>query len=305
MKRYLFNILVFFAIVAAVDFGVSVAGDYLQAHAKSGDTKRIDDLVMRSQHDIVILGSSRAHHHYDTPFLCDTLGLDLYNAGYDGNGVVLATGILDMIVQRYRPKLVLFDVEPVFDIYVYENDKNHVRYINNLKPYYCQKNIGDIIRDVSMEEWCKVNSGMLRYNTSIILMLKENMVSTENQDYGYEPLKGIYTGEPLVGNDNDILDSFKLAYVEKLINTAHSNNVPIAFVASPKYAQSKHDVLKPVKDICELRNVEFINYYDKEFFMAHKELFKEPMHLNETGARIFSILIAQDINRLLQRNGNQ
>ena len=114
MKKYLLHILLFFAFVAVVDVSVGSFGRYLQGHAKGGSTRQFDDLVMKDQHDVLILGSSRARHHYDTPFLSDTLGLDVYNAGYDGNGVVLAVGILKMVLNRYCPKLVIFDVEPPF-----------------------------------------------------------------------------------------------------------------------------------------------------------------------------------------------
>ncbi len=97
MKKYIVHILIFFTIVAVIDISVGLAGDYLVSHVKSGDAKRTNDLAMVDKHDVLILGSSRARHHYDTPFLSDTLGLDVYNAGYDGNGVVLAYGLLEMI----------------------------------------------------------------------------------------------------------------------------------------------------------------------------------------------------------------
>ena len=127
MKKFIFNILLFFGIVAVFDICVGFAGDYLQAHAKGGSTKEFNDLVKKDKHDILVLGSSRAHHHYDSPFLSDTLGLDVYNAGYNGNGVVLAYGILEMAIKNYKPKLVIFDVEPAFDINVYSEDNQHKR----------------------------------------------------------------------------------------------------------------------------------------------------------------------------------
>lgn len=58
MKRYIVNILVFVAIVAVVDIGVGYAGDYLRNHAKGGETRKLNDLVMKDCHDVVILGSS-------------------------------------------------------------------------------------------------------------------------------------------------------------------------------------------------------------------------------------------------------
>ena len=68
MKKYITNILLFFAIVAMIDLCIGYFGDYLQAHAKGGVTMRINDIAMKDCHDVVVLGSSRAHHHYDTPF---------------------------------------------------------------------------------------------------------------------------------------------------------------------------------------------------------------------------------------------
>ena len=103
----------------AVDIAVGFVGVYLRDNARGGDTRQFNDLAMRAEHEILILGSSRAHHHYDSPFLSDTLGIDVYNGGIDGNGVVLAYGILEMVLNRYKPKLVVFDVEPAFNINIY------------------------------------------------------------------------------------------------------------------------------------------------------------------------------------------
>lgn len=176
MKKFIISILVFFAIVGLIDLGVGAFGGYLQEHSKGGTVRQFNDLVNKDKHDILILGSSRAHHHYDVPFMSDILGLDVYNAGLDGNGVVLADGILEMVLARYTPKVILFDVEPSFDIIVYGNDNNHVRYISNLKPYYKREGVSEIIKEVSMEEWYKVQSGMIRYNTKIINNLVDNII---------------------------------------------------------------------------------------------------------------------------------
>lgn len=167
MKKYIINILFFFAIIAVIDFNVGLVGEYLQSHAKGGPTRETNDLVMVDQHDVLIFGSSRCKNHYDTPFISDTLGLDVYNAGYDGNGVVLSYGLLSLILERYQPKLVLLDVEPAFDIEVYEGDNNHRRYLRPLKPYYKNTIVSTIIKNVSVEEWYKSLSGMMRYNTEI------------------------------------------------------------------------------------------------------------------------------------------
>ena len=301
MKRYILKIILFFAIVAGIDFCAGWSGDYLQAHAKGGAAKRTNGLVMIDYHDIVIFGSSRAHHHYDTPFLSDILGLDVYNAGYDGNGVVLACGLLEMILERYHPKLIIFDVEPAFDIEVYSNDNAHKRYLSLLKPYYKHEKVGEIIYDVSPEEWYKVHSGLLRYNSSFVSLLIYNFKRKDIEIRGYAPLSGSYSIEPKKGQKNEIeLDTFKLAYVEKLIQISRTHQVPIVFVGSPKLGMTSSAPLKPVIEICDNYHVQFLDYYADEEFMQHKEWFKEPMHLNADGAKLFSERLVPEIKKLLQ-----
>ena len=296
MKKFLLHILLFFVIVAVVDVGIGVLGSYLQGHAKGGRTRQFDDLVMKDKHDVLILGSSRAHSHYDTPFLSDTLGLDVYNGGNDGNGVILAYGILEMVLERYQPKVVVFDVEPAFDIIEYEQDFNHTRYISHLKPYYKKQVASEIIKDISAEEWRKVQSGMVRYNTEIVEILVDNIIDRGVEKYGYLPLNGKMEKEPdAKASKLPVLDTFKLKYIEKLINLCQSHGLTLILVGSPKYGAKDSSALQPVKDIANKHGVHFLDYYAEPMFMEHKDWFKEPMHLNNEGARQFSRLLANDL----------
>lgn len=288
MKRYIIKILLFFAIVAIIDISVGKFGDYLQANAQGGITSRTNDLLMKDNHDVVILGSSRAHHHYDAPLMSDILGLDVYNAGYDGNGIVLAYGILSMILERYNPQLVVFDVEAAFDINVYEPDNNHIRYLGYLKPYYRNATVAGIFKDISSEEWYKVHSGMIRYNTTILSMCADYNRSYDKSMRGYAPLEGQYIGEPETKKADVEVDYFKLAYVEKLIKLAKDKKVPLLIIASPMYgAESSYDV-KAVIDICKTQGVPFLDYYSVNEYNNHKDWFKDSMHLNEIGAEQFT-----------------
>lgn len=300
MKKFIVNILLFFLIVAAIDFAIGKLGDYLLTHAKGGKTRALEDLVMNDYHDVVIFGSSRARHHYDAPFLCDTLGFDVYNAGYDGNGVVLAFGLLEMILERYHPKLILYDVEPAFDINVYEKDNGHKRYISLLKPYYNNHIIGDIIKDVSTDEWYKVHSGLLRFNSNLFSLFVDNIKYKPNPQNGFLPLEGVYDREPEGSfRQADELDFFKLKYDEKFLILAKTYDVPLAVIASPKYGAKSSKELSPVTDLCNYYDVPFLDYYSDSVFMQHKEWFKEPMHLNKVGARHFSKLVADIILELI------
>lgn len=294
--------MLFFAIVAVIDLWVGFTGDYLQAHAKSGDTYKTNSLVIKDNHDILVFGSSRACHHYDTPFLSDTLGLDVYNAGYDGNGVVLAYGLLDMVLERYQPKLVVLDVEPAFDINVYSADNGHKRYIGLLKPYYRHSGAEEVIRDVSEEEWYKCFSGMMRYNTTIFSKALDNVRGGTSDNKGYLPITGSNVSETTKKEkDKSNIDHFKLKYFERMLLLARSNNIPIMVVASPKLGVESSDGLQPVIELCEKHDVPFVDYYANAEFIQHKDWFKESMHLNNVGARLFSERLIDDIGNMLNK----
>ena len=239
MKRFIINILVFFVLVAAIDLCVGLVGDYFQSHAKGGNTHKTNDLVTKEKHDILIFGSSRACHHYDAPFLSDTLGMDVYNAGYDGNGVVLSYGLLLLVLERYQPKLIVFDVEPSFDINKYAADNGNKRYINTLKPYYKNVGVASLIKVVSEEEYYKNYSGMMRYNTTIISKTLDYIGGSTIANNGYVPMNGIYTGTPEKKNRRPpAVDAFKLDCFSKMLALVKSKNVPIMVVVSPKYANA-------------------------------------------------------------------
>ena len=286
-----------------IDICVGFAGDYLQDHAKGGETKALNDLVKKECHDIVILGSSRAHHHYDTPFLSDTLGMDIYNAGYDGNGVILGYGLLEMIMERYQPKLIIYDIEPHFDVIVYDGDNHHKRYIKKLKPYYRNEIIGSIIKDVSTEEWYKTHSGCIRYNTVIIPLLIDNIKGRSMTPKGYLPLYGSLVSESSSKKKKYTqVDYFKLKYFEKLLKLVNDNHIPMVVVASPMLGVESSAALLPAFKLCYDYQIPVLDYYVDSLFLQHKEWFHDASHLNSIGAREFSKRIVCDIEDHLKKS---
>ena len=297
MKKIIANIILFFAIVFAIDFGFGKVCDYMNAHAKGGVTKQMYDLCMKDRHDILIMGSSRAHHHYVPQIIEDSLGMDCYNAGQDGNGVILMYGIYQMIVNRYLPKLIIYDVEQAFDLYEYRNDNNRTRYLAAQKPYIREPGIASIFKDVSREEYYKTLSGLCRYNSVSIPLLIDCIKSRPMFDKGYSALNGAIKEEPKKKEAAEglVIDSVKFEYIRKFIGDVTERNIPLLVVASPKYGTSNSDNLQPIKDLCVCYGVPFLDYQADDVFMRHKEWFKEPMHLNDKGAKVFSRTIVSSI----------
>lgn len=299
MKRYLIRILLFFAIVAFVDMAIGNIADYMQANAKGGDTKQLNDFVVNDRYDIFILGSSRAHHHYVPQVFKDSLGMDCYNGGRDGNGIIFQYGIYKMITERYHPQLVIYDVEPAFDIYEFEEDVNHTRYLSALKPYYKHPEVEQTFKDVSTIEYLKVHSGLFRHNSALISIFIDYLVSRgDNTDSsnGYSPLFGAIKQEyNKIVDEERVDDALKQSYMLKLIKDASDNQIPLLIVASPKHGATNSDCFNDIKQYCEDYNVPFFDYYADSYFMAHPEYFKEPMHLNGDGAELFTKVVVEYI----------
>lgn len=293
MKKYITHILLFFLIVSLVDIVAGRFGDFLQSHANGGATMRTNSFVSKDIHDVIVMGSSRAHHHYDTPFICDSIGIDIYNAGYDGNGVVLAYGFLSMVLERYSPKLIIYDITPNFDIYEYQPDNHNARYLTILKPYYDNPEVGGIMKDISYEEWLKCHSGLIRYNSGLARSLMDKVGLQGVDDCGYAPASGALEDDRKENASlSNTIDPIKLRYVEQIISLSRQNDIPIVFVASPWYGATDSEILNPIKDICKKREVPFWDYFtDSEF--CDRELFNDPGHLNNKGARLFSKKIIQ------------
>lgn len=302
MKRYITNIVIFFVVVFTIDIVVGYCGDYMLSKATRGNTNRNNNLARVDQHDVLILGSSRARYHYDAAFLSDTLNLDVYNGGYEGRGVITAYGFLSMILERYSPQLILFDLNPDFDILVHAPDMNDKRYIEVLKPYWRDKTVGSIICDVSKEDWYKCHFGMLRYNTTILQMIVDLKGANYEKNKGSVLLNGVYDWDSEITKVEPQIDSLKLIYIDKFLQLAKDKHIPIMVVASPKYGQTSSDMLHPVTDICEEKEIPFFDYWASEPFMSHKEWFNDPLHLNHKGTMIFNRLLVDDIKKQLKNN---
>jgi len=296
MRKYILKIALFFGIVIVVDLGFGLACGWLESHAKGGMTRRIHEITSLQKADVVMMGSSRAHHHYVSSILADSLGITAYNAGVDGNGIVLAKGLYEMMAKRYTPKVIIYDVEPAFDINVYAEDGNNTRYIGQLRPYCQDVQVKEIITRVDASEKYKDLSAMFRYNSKVFDLLKDFVVLSDYTVDGFAPMYGEMKREPdkkTVGVLSQ-KDTLKLSMLEEFVAELSTSDTRLIMMVSPKYGAISSEVFEPVKDICNKYVVEFWDYYtDPEF--QKMEYFKEQMHLNDKGARAFSECIAQKL----------
>lgn len=289
MKKFLINIAIFFAIVTVVDFSLGKVFHYLQAHA-GGRTGAEWYACRESNEDIIIMGSSRASHHYVPQIISDSLGMSCFNAGQDGNGIILQYGRWKMILERYAPKVLIYDVTPGFDLQ--END--NMAYVDRLKPFCYDSEVKNYVADIFPIERWKLYSQMYRYNYKFLEMMSDCVKSKDDQQYGYIPLYGQIRKEVVEGSSNAKVkpiefDETKLHYLECLAQECQAKNTQLIFVVSPYYkgGSFNEETFSPVSDLATKYGLPFY-YLNVSNFTDDPNLFKDSYHLNDEGAKAFT-----------------
>lgn len=289
MKRFVLKVFIFVLLLGAIDVVIGHFFDHALSKATLTDFGRDNHITNIGTEDILIFGSSRAIHHYNAKMLKDSLGMDCYNCGEDGQGIILNYGRLLMEMERHHPKMVIYDVQPDYDIE--ENDNS--KYLKWLKPHYDRKGIPDIVKSIDERESWKLLSHLYRYNSEYILLLIALAHSNEKaSDNGYFPLNGqmdtMKIDETRAASRTGIkTDSIKIRYLKKMIDEL--KGCQLVFVVSPTwYGNNSNDKLKEIETICKERNIAYLDFSNLPKYVHQNELFKDGMHLNSKGADEFT-----------------
>lgn len=302
MRKFILKILCFFGVVIAVDYVVGVVGDYMQHHSKPGPIKQMDDLIFNESFDVLIMGSSRARHHYVPSIFRDSLHCDVYNAGFDGNGVILAYGLLGLIVSHHSPKLVVYDIEPSFDLFENANDENNSRYLTELRPFGRSEWIDSFSKEISYFEPFKKNSNLYRYNSKLPYSFVEFIKPMRVFPDGYFPIEKTMDPYKVITYPQENIDLKKLEFVRRFIDFCSENGIKLVICFSPKYGKTGSTELAPIIELCQINDVPVFDFYAASFFMDRPELFAEPMHLNKHGAEEYSQKIVTLIKKEYEKD---
>ena len=246
--------------------------------------------------DVLVFGSSRAVHHYNSKMISDSLGLSCYNCGQDGNGVILNYGHWLMLKERYQPKFIIYDVYPEYDLLYGDNHT----YLVWLKLYYNREGISDIFEKIDKTEKYKMQSMLYRYNYNPLQVVADFIHPIKEIDkYGFRPLPGKLDTMKIrkIGKRPDTyqFDSVKLAYLERMIHERGSTK--IVFVISPSWYGTDSKAFGPLKDICLRENIPIIDLSNSSDFVGNMKLFRDGSHLNADGADEFT----QDLVKVLKK----
>ena len=272
--------------------------------SKYGIFRRQIYCLTESQDDLMILGSSRAAHHYVPQIFEDSLGITCYNAGSDGQCIYYHYGILSSRIQREQPpKIVILEVINT-DVEVSQGATFSLEAaLDRYAPHYGEfEEIDSLFAFNGWKEKIKLISKTYKYNSKLVQTIKCNYIPWP-EDKGYEALNGVMkitekdvVTDVALQSEQPNIEEQKLVYLQKFINDCKVNNIKLVMCYSPYYNQSIPKSIKMIEELAKINGVCFLNYGNDARFQV-PEYFQDPSHLNNNGA----ILYSKEISRILKR----
>lgn len=301
MRRFLLKTILFFILLVVIDVIVGRALSYMVAHANGGDNGRNNYICNQTHEDVLVFGSSRAIHHYNPKVISASLGMSCYNCGQDGNGAILSYGRLQLILQRYSPKMVIYDVMPKYDLL--KGEDNH-RFLGWLRAYYDKPGIEEIFEDVDVTEKYKMMCQMYRYNTKFIQVISDFFHPVHNSDYqGFRPLNkemDMMKVTSMGKGHKPIYDEVKIGYLERFMSLALANGVKVIVCVSPIYNGMDATELSPIVEYCKANDVLLMDYSNHPKYLHNNRYFCDGGHMNAIGANEFSKDLAKELKYMKQ-----
>lgn len=274
---------------------------YLTANSNTVSVGRISYAIHRSTSDLLILGSSRAQHHYVSTILEDSLNMSVYNAGIDeAEGINVQLPLLQIILERYTPKMVILEVS--------EGDFNTTVKTDNiislLAPYYGISDAADSMFAYYKKSLPYEVSHLYRYTSTswsnLVGVIKT--IPRNFEEKGYDPITyvmkdTIIKDQPFVQHKN----FEKLSFLQTFIDICKTHNISLVLCNSPKYTRVDGLYFRYIHEIANKNKIPFFDYHTAGVFWDKPEYFSDNAHLNDKGARKFTSMVAKDFLILYKR----
>ena len=303
--RFWKTILIVAAMVVGVDITLGIVADGLMDKLpySNEDLAKDNYRLHHLNTDVVIIGSSRGCNHYVTKQLGDSIDayygehLSIYNAAIAGKLANSNSCAAEVVIARYRPKLVIYDISEDFLC------DDQVADIEFSAPFYWKDTIvRRYLDEIGLKERILMKSSIYRYNGKLV-RIASCFLNPIAVDDGYKPKFGStidttkVKSAPRVPMPTFELDSYTVNNFETVLKKYSSENVPLVIVCSPHFRPKNNN--KRLAAICDKYGIPFLDFYDTPYFNSHPELFYEGKHMNDDGAHIYTAMFFEQLKRFL------
>lgn len=294
-KKFAFKFIFLVCILVIADFIIGKTLKHYYFKINSGSLYNITFVIDSAKAETLVFGSSRASHQYVPKIFESQLNTTFYNCGNDGTGLIYEAALIKAVTTRYKPKRILIDILPdefSFD----ESDR-----LSDLLPYHDNPAIYPYILDKSPYEGIKLLSQSYPYNSLVSSIILRNLKKSKKLQSleGYLVLNGRMDSvkPPLSIKEVKIIRR-KIEIYENLLEYLNQLNITSYIIISPLYTQVvKCKSEEIAKNLCQkYKNIHFISFLNRSDYLGNYKLFKDFMHLNNTGANKFSNELCTYIN---------
>ncbi len=273
---------------------------------KYGQYAQMTYAIDSTNQDIIIMGSSRASHHYESSLISEALNMSVYNAGRDGQFIPYNCALLDAISLRSKPKMLILDVN-VWDLA--PNDEKYEK-LAMLLPYYSNHpEFLKYIEEISKWENLKILSKSYPYNSTLFVTAYDHLFTNldAESDYGFVPLKRtigkkdfeVYQIKKAIYDlkrekENVPFDSKAINYYAYFLAKVVALQIPTYVIISPTLLKEPNTKEKlKLETMAKLYPmVKFIDFSLDSAFNNQYESFADEFHLNQAGANEFSLKLS-------------
>lgn len=288
MRRRILFVVIIILIVIGADFFIGFVSGSLIKNAPDVGVNQTNtaQALFKRKADVLVLGSSRANHSFDSRVLEHEFGKSVYNAGRDGQNIVYDVMVLSAYLERCTPKMVVLDMNSS----MMSDEWNAA--LSEMNCYYGLSKSVDSVMEVrsSWVEMLKLQSNIYRYNNTWQWLLKAYTGKEATLD-GYRPMPVNEAGSMKAtykDNDGFKLDSTNLAMLDALVRTCREKNIKLVLTYSPTLSITRHGFIDWLSEYGSKHHLLFYNAMMDSDFLNHPELFYDYTHLNENGAKVFS-----------------
>lgn len=306
--RFLKKLFVLVVLFFLIDRGIGALIRYAYENYPTPDAKAFAHVIKNPSEDIFIFGSSRAVHGYIPAVLSDSTGLSCFNAGHEQTNILYADVMLNAMLKKYTPKIIVFDLNAK-ESALHSMEGSRLILASLMMPYLdTDTSFEHVAEKLFPKEMLVSKFSVLQEYNSQLLPLIINMHKTADNriaQNGYIPVypNNISGDLPKFTDISETYDSTAKNYFEDFIQAAVSRHIKLYIVQSPYYVEkfTISPSLQQLLPVLEKYDVSYLDYsFDTAFFK--KEYFYDNVHLNDTGAKVFSKRIASDIKKDLEKN---
>jgi len=262
--------------------------NYQVRHLKNGGLFELKYKLVDANPLVVILGSSRACHHYNTTILQNRFNGKIINYGEDGSDIVYYYVVLAQLLKEgKKPQHVIVDIRP--------NEFGASPYLNvvaGLYPISGEMSLeGNELGKIAPYENIKLHLYSYRFNNHVFDLIGATHGPLEDTGTitGYKPLPPrqytMYNGT----ESNFELHDDMVYYLKAIVGLCKSHNIKLTVCTSPYNANIVRDrSIEATEEICMKNGIQYLNYLNNGLLGLPSRFFVDEAHLDTNGADMFT-----------------